>query len=235
MKISAIFFLFLFSINSFTASAGVYEFKKLFNQLGYPSPTYFGASEEEVQDLENYTSKEDTYYKEINSYLRYFPQKYDWYGIGPADAKVMVNHIDQIFNRVPSLPSDLILFRGVDLKFRGNKSFRVGEEFVEKGYLSTSTSFKIAKYFAVEINREERITSKKAIFAFYINKSNFKGILFNQDEDEVILEHGEKIRVMAVKNTNNTSYDFYLAQICAQTCEVLPNKEALEVWEHTNN
>lgn len=229
MKSISILMILLVSLIGFSANAGVYEFQKLYQQLGYPSPNNFGATDEEFQDLETYTSKEDSFYKEINSYLRYFPQKYEWNGISPQDAQIMVKHIDHIFDLVPTLPSKLILFRGIDLKFRQNKSYQIGDEFVEKAYASTSTSFKVAHYFAVEMDAEERPTSKKAIFTLYINRPNFKGILFDQGEDEIILKHGEKIRIMAIKNKNRL-YDFYLAQICSKICEIKPNKEALKVF-----
>lgn len=232
MKINAFLFIILVSLHAFTANAGTYNFNELFQNLGYPTnPTYFGSSEEEIQDLETYTSKEDTFYKEINSYLRYFPAEYDWNGIGPSDAKIIVNHIDQIFKRVPSLPQDIVLFRGINLNFHGNKSYKTGEEFIEKGYVSTSTNFKIAKYFAVEKDKDsEEKTSRKAILVYYSNQPNPKGILIDQGEDEVILEHGERIRIMATKNINS-GYDLYLAQICTKICETKPTQDAFDTWE----
>lgn len=229
MKINALVLLILVSLNSFTASAGVYEFKKLYQDLGYPSPTYFGSSEEEIQDFETYTSKEDTFYKEINSYLRYFPAQYEWNGISPADAKIMVNRIDHIFERVPALPQDIILFRGVDLKFRASKSYKISDEFVEKGYVSTSTSFNVAEYFAIEIE-DQPTTSKKAIFVYYLNAPNLKGLLIDETEAEILLKHGIKIKIMALENIN-IPYDFYLAQICVTACEEKIDVKSLEIWK----
>jgi hypothetical protein len=230
MKFKSIILLILISFHSFTAYAGVYEFKNLESLLGYPNETYFGSPENAITDLEAYTSKEDTFYKEINSYLRYFPKDYDWNGIGPDSAKLMVENIDQIFDHVPSLPSDLIIFRGLDLNFRKNISYNIGDEFIEKAYVSTSTSFKIAKYFAIEMDAWGHPKTKKAIIAYYINRQNLKGILFDQAEDEVVLKHGEKIRIMAVK-TQNSAYELYLAQICAQVCESTTSSQVMEFWE----
>ena len=229
MKIKTFILIILVALISLSADAGVYEFKKLSRQLGYPNSTYFGASEEEIQDLETYTSKEDTFYQEINSYLRYFPNEYEWNGIGPADAKMMVKNIDHIFARVPSLPQDLILFRGVDLKFRKNISYKVGEEFIEKGYVSTSTSFNVAEYFAREME-DVPSSSRKAIFTFYLNAPSLKGLLIDETEAEVLLKHGTKIKVMSLKN-KNIPYDFYLAQICVKVCNQKLDTKALEIWK----
>lgn len=218
MKITQFIMLLALAFYGFNSYAATYQFSILSQKLGYPNETYFGATEEEIQDLETYTSKEDTYYKEINSFLRFFPKDYEWSGISPDSARAMVKNIDQIFSRVPSLPQDLFLFRGIDLNYRKSKSFTTGDEFVEKGYLSTSTSFKVAKFFATEINDNSVSKSKKAIFLLYLNRKNVKGILFDQAEDEVLLKHGEKIRIMDVKSENR-KFDFYLAQICPEVCE----------------
>ncbi|MCX5785368.1 MAG: hypothetical protein NTX59_06740 [Elusimicrobia bacterium] len=199
------------------SGARTYDFRTLYKDLGYPDPAYFGASPEEVQDLETYTSKEDTFYKEVNDYLRYYPEPYTWYGTSPEAAKAMVNNIDHVFTRVPPLPGDIILFRGIGLGFRANKSYEIGEEFIEKGYASTSTSFKVAHYFAVEKDDGDG-NSRKAILAIYNNRPGEKGILIDAQEDEVILKHGTKFRVMAKKDTGE-KYDFYLVQACSAPCE----------------
>lgn len=200
------------------AGARVYDFRTLYSALGYPSPDYFGSTEDEVIDLETYTSKEDTYYAEVNSYLRFHPEPYEWYGTSPAAAKVMVANIDRVFDRVPSLPADLVMFRGLDLKYRGGKAYSVGEEFVDKGYISTSVSFKVARYFAIEMNNDgDEAVSRKAVFTIYMDRPGEKGILIDQSEDEVILKHGRKFRVMA-KKAGVVKYDLYLVQACSGAC-----------------
>lgn len=237
--VRVIFFIALFSINSLANAREyrAYDFKSLYKTLEYPSEdfifdssvNFFDSTEDEIQDLATYTSKDDTYYQEINGYLRFFPKEYEWSGIGPDDAKGIVKNIDSIFNRVPALPEDLILFRGVDLGYRNGKSYEVGEEFTEKAYSSTSTNFNVAKYFAGGINRDSNF--RKAVFVFYLNKKNEKGILFNQGEDEVLLKHGEKIRVME-KEVKKTSFDIYFAQICDLTCDNDLNADAKVFWKN---
>lgn len=215
------------------AGARVYDFKTLYGGLGYPSPDYFGAGENEVADLETYISKEDANYREINDYLRFYPQPYDWYGIGPKDAKAMVKNIDRVFGRVPALPGDLVLFRGLDLKFHGDKGYEINEEFTDKGYVSTSASFKVARYFAIEINNNAVTSSRKAVFAIYFNPPGEKGILIDQDEDEVLLRHGMKFKVMAKKD-NVKKYDLYLVQVCSGPCETLLRNDVRDFWSNLN-
>lgn len=209
--------------------AHVYDFKTLYGALGYPSPDYFGSSEEEVQDLDTYTSKEDTFYGEINGYLRYYPAPYDWNGTGPEDAKAIVKRLDRIFERAPAIPVDLILFRGLGLSYRADKPFAPGEEFTDKGYVSTSLTYSVARYFAVDLAREEEQPSRRAIFAIYLTRPE-KGILVDQGEDEVILKHDRKFRVMAQK-PGVKLYDLYLVQACAAACETALRGDVNDFWQ----
>jgi len=215
------------------AGARTYDFKLLYHDLGYPSPDYFGSNETEVTDLDSYTSKQDAFYEEINGYLRFYPKPYDWYGTGPEDARVIVRNIDRVFDRVPSLPANLILFRGLDLKFRADKSYAIGEEFTDKGYVSTSVSFKVARYFAIEINDNAVTGSRKAVFALYMDRPGEKGILIDQGEDEVILRHGRKYKVMAKKD-NVVKYDLYLVQACSAACSETLAAEVRAFWSGFN-
>ncbi|MDD4973833.1 MAG: ADP-ribosyltransferase [Bacteriovorax sp.] len=224
--------IFIFIVLSFDLYAfeyKTYRFDDLSHQLGYPSETYFGSGEDEIQDLETYSSKEDNFYKEINNYLRIFPRPYEWTGTSPEKAKIIVANIDKIFTKIPSIPQELILFRGVDLKYRNNKSFTIGEEFVDKGYVSTSTSFKIANYFATEINGESSV-SKKAIFVLYQNLPDQKGILIDQNEDEVLLKHGQVLKVMSTRKTNS-AYETYLVQACKNSCDKQMDKDIETFWK----
>lgn len=212
------------------AGAHVYDFKSLYRSLGYPSPDYFGSTEAELQDLDSYTSKEDTFYSEINGYLRFYPAPYDWYGTGPDDAKIIVKHIDSIFGRAPALPKDLILFRGLGLGWHGDKPFAPGEEFVDKGYVSTSASYEVARHFAVGMSDGEEKASRRAVFVLYLARPGEKGILIDKEnEDEVILPHGRRFKVMAAKNAA-APYDLYLVQVCAAACDAAVRPDVDYFW-----
>lgn len=211
------------------AGAHTYDFKSLYRSLGYPSADFFGSSEDEVMALEAYISKEDPIYGEINGYLRYHPQPYEWYGTGPDDAKLIVGHIDNILLRAPKLPGDLVLFRGLGLGYRQNKPFAAGEEFTDKGYVSTSVTYSVARYFAVEMADEEK-PDRRAVFAMYFAGPGGRGILIDQGEDEVILGHGRKFRVMARK-AGTEKYDLYLVQVCAASCDVTLRGDVKNYWD----
>ena len=202
-----------------------YDFSALWNGLGYPAAggrdggeatAAFGATEEEVMDLTSYTSKSDPFYQEVNGYLRFHPAPYDWSGTSPEAEAAMVKNIDRVFARVPALPGDLVLFRGISLGFRGGRPYAIGEEYVDKGYVSTSASYKVARYFAVEMDDEEEDPARRAVLVIY-QAAAVRGILIDQGEDEVILGHGRKFRVMAKKD-GVSKYDLYLVQACAGTC-----------------
>lgn len=213
------------------SAARVYDFKTLYKGLGYPSPTFFGSNETELMDLDSYTSKQDAFYSEINGYLRFYPAPYDWYGTGPEDAKVIVANIDRIFTRAPALPADVVLFRGLDLKFRDGKPYAVNEEFIDKGYVSTSVSYKVAEYFTTIGDDKGKKDSGKAVFAIYHNRPGVKGILIDQGEDEVILKHGLKLKAMARRETGK-GYDLYLVQACAAACDAVIREDVRGFWDN---
>lgn len=219
--------LFLLAFKASAADFRAYNFQDLWTEMNYPVALENAATEEAMTDLETYTSKEDTWYRDINLFLRNFPKtQYDWNSISPEQAGPMVKNIDSIYEMLSALPRDLLLFRGIDLKFRKSRSYEVGEEFIEKGYASTSTSYKVADYFANHINDNETTSSLKGILVLYSPKKIIKGILIDQGEDEVLLARGEKIRIMDVDKT--LKHHVYLAQICEKVCEsVFPEKLAL--------
>ena len=209
-KISLKLFIFSFFLAQ-SASAGVYDFKKLHHELGYDKTSNdFGASVRELQDLDSYTDKYEDFFAEINGYLRFYPAPYDWSGTGPEEAKVIVNNIDAIFKRVPEIPSDITLFRGVTLEWHQGRPFEIGEEFSDKAYISTTTTRSVALRFANGLDNEKPV--KGAIFTLYFNQPHAKGILIDQGEDEVMLMHGEHFRIM--KRDSGEKSDSYLVQIC---------------------
>jgi hypothetical protein len=208
-------------------AARVYDFDSLYRGLGYPSEDYFGSADDEVMDVETYISKDDTYYGEINGYLRFYPEPYDWYGISPESAREMVGRIDRVMERAPAIPGDIVVFRGLGLGWRGNKPFEEGEEFTDKAYVSASADFGVARYFAVEKDPEDE--SRRAVFAIYFTRPEERALLIDQGEDEVMLERGRRFRVMARRH-GVKKYDLYLVQACTETCEPGLSPEAAVFW-----
>lgn len=215
------------AVKAAPAPSRVYDFDLLYRKTGYPSPDYFGSTDDEIMDVETYISKDDNYYGEINGYLRYYPEPYEWYGITPASAKEMVERIDRVIERAPAVPGDLVVFRGLGLGWRGNRPFAEGEEFTDKAYVSTSLSFSVARYFAVEKDPDE--TSRRAVFVIYFTRPEERGLLIDQGEDELMLGHGRRFRVMAEKEAPGT-YDLYLVQACAEKCETALRPAPAAFW-----
>lgn len=202
-----------------------YDYKTLYSKLGY-TDNYFGSDEDAIYAIKTYAEIEDPFYEEINGYLRFYPQEYDWYGTPPEEAAKIVRLIDSIFPKVPAIPNDLLMFRGLRLGFRGNKPYSPGEEFTDKAYSSTSASFKIAEKFA--LNSNDEAPSLGALMVIYSENPNLKGILINQGEDEIMLPRNQKFKVMAFKGQEK--YDLYLVQLCAQTCKSETNQAAKKLW-----
>lgn len=227
-RLLLIFIISVFTHNLYALEYKAYQFHNLVRDLGLPDETYFNSTEEEIFDLDLYTSKEDAFYQEINGYLRFHPAPYDWNGTSPEQARLIVSNIDRIFERAPKIPHDLILFRGVSLKHRKNAGFKLGEEFVEKGYLSTSTSYKVAEHFAGKKD-DRSSTGKNALFVIYQEAQGQKGILIDKNEDEVLLKRGLRLKIMAFKK-NNPVYTVYLVQACPKKCNELLNQDIARFW-----
>ena len=125
---------------------------------------------------------------------------------------------------------DLVLFRGLGLGWHGDKPFAAGEEFVDKGYVSTSVSYKVAEHFAVGMADGEEKPSRRAVFVLYLARPGEKGLLIDKEnEDEVILPHGRRFRVMAAKNAA-AAYDLYLVQLCAAACDAAVPPDVNDFW-----
>ncbi|MGZ6473290.1 MAG: ADP-ribosyltransferase [Bdellovibrio sp.] len=225
-KVFSILIVILFVLLSPRSHADIYDFRTLQYKLKYVGYSWFGATEKEAGSLEDYINKHEEYYTEINRYLRFYPEPYEWYGKSPEDAEVDVRNIDNIFKRVPDLPSDIILFRGIRLDWKKNKSFEVGEIFTDKAFVSTSTDLKIADQFTYGDTE-----NGASIYVLYFNQPQAKGILIDQGEDEVLLQHDQTFKVM----DKNTSRDktFYLVQICGfSSCsEEVQQQDAATYWK----
>lgn len=207
-----------------TSWGQVVSFKKLSSQMGYViSEEEAGPlTEEEHYSLRSYISTEDAVYREINNFLRFYPAKYEWYGNSPEDTKVLVSNIDNAIQKVPLLPKDLVLFRGLTLGWRRNKPFALQEEYLDKAYTSTSTSIIVANKFT------GKVPKRSALFTMYFNEAS-RGILISEFEDEVILPRGLKFKIMKKKLRNG--FPQYLVQICAVVClDKIKNLKALEYF-----
>ncbi len=219
----------LLALSTVSSFAKVYDFKKLYRDLGYTKQTnYFGATMDEQMSIESYIDKYESFYTEINNYLRYYPAPYEYDGTSPDMAKQNVKDIDHILSKAPLIPKDIILFRGLTLKWHQDKPFEIGEEYSDKAFISTSTTFSVAEDFAKALSSDKHKDERKALFALYFDQPRVKGLLIDQGEDEVILAHGERFRIMQKKT--ELEYDYYLVQVCPKICKEEISRSEIQQW-----
>jgi hypothetical protein len=223
--------LLILALSTTLAFSKTYEFKKLYHSLGYDKQQdYFNSTPDQVMSIESYIDKYESFYSEINNFLRMGPDFYDYNGITPELAAQNVRDIDHIISKSPTLPSNIFLYRGLTLKWRQDRPFSIGEEFDDKAYVSTTTTFSVAEYFAKGLSSDRHMSKTKALFALYFAPQKVKGLLIDQGEDEVLLKHGQKFKIM--KRTPSKDYDLYLVQICSKSCEEsVTNKEVTNWWQ----
>lgn len=208
--------------------AKIYNYDELYSALNYQAIEETVRNSDQMDSLNQYVYSFDSYYQEINDYLRYYPGKYNWYGIGPRDARKYIKDINFLIKNHPTLPKDLTLFRGLDLTWRKNKPFQIGEKFSDKAFTSTSLNLKIAEEFASQ-ERETSKNSEKALFVMYFANPLQKGILVSKDEEEVILPSGLTFKVMKAKDKQQ--YQMYLIQVCHNSkCNINPPDSTLTDW-----
>lgn len=205
------------------------QFKSLYKHLGYKDEFYFNATEDEVDALTTYTEKADTYYKDINKFLRSKPPyDYEWYSISPEEALNISTKLNSLIDKMPLLPAPLILYRGLTLDYRKNRLFTEGESFSEAAFFSTSTNLNKAYFFATQYcaidtlkkynpalhQERQKNKSEQAILVLYMTSPQ-KAVLMDQGEDEVLFKTQQKLKIMKARKVNDVH--FYLTQMCGQS------------------
>lgn len=203
--------------------AQVYTYDELYRELDYKKIELTVRSSEKMESLRMYTDVYDSYYKEINGYLRFHPGPYDWYSVTPHDAKEYVEDIDSLIEDHPLLPKGIILFRGTGLNW-AKGSLEINQTFEDKAYTSTSLSVSEAMEF---LNEES-----SAMFILYFGgEAVLRGILINPTEKEVLLDRDLTFKVMDKKSQEERRV--YLVQICGKKkCDdEVNNPDAKKLWD----
>lgn len=145
-------------------------------------------------------------YDDVNKYLR----NIDDDDINEAYAKAAIKNIDSAISKF-ELMENVTLFRGTDLDSlieqfpnADNLSDLIGNEYCDKGYMSTSPLENVARRFAENNETENQlilqldVTKGKGKCA-YINKlSGFKN-----DEYECLIMHGSKFEIYGVDESGD--------------------------------
>jgi len=136
-----------------------------------------------------------------------------------------IKSIDRIINKSPMLPSNINMFRGVDMSWRG-KLYSIGEVFSDKAFISTSLNYKTASWFAGS-------GGKSVIYITYSNRK-IKGLwLDTENEEEVLLPRNTVFKVMKEKASNlNERVMIQIVQICEKVCtNNFISRDTLRVFE----
>ena len=138
-----------------------------------------------------------TRYREINAHLR----------VGAPisqTSKGRIEQIDKAFSKKNAvLKSDTILYRGVGkndpIARRYNMGMlKVGTEFSDKGFVSTSTAQSVAQSFSAGTGLSYRIRARKGTRALPVESWSR-----NPGELETILKRGSKFRITGVDTSKN--------------------------------
>lgn len=219
MKLLFILLVTLLSINVFSQEM---DYQDLVRALGYHPYPYDNIllSDDERYALTNYTHYDEPIYQDINGYLRGTLDDF-WFYRDTKEIDEDVFLIDSVINKLKDLPKDLILFRGMSLGFRNGKFFNIGEIFIDKAYLSSSTSRMIGDSFS--ISKKNSVT-----LILYSSQKRFKGIAVNEIEDEVLLPRNTILKIMEEKKKGTKQ--IVIAQICEEekVCEEKINNFYIE-------
>jgi hypothetical protein len=182
------FVLYLLLFISTSVFAQQWDYSVLEKHLGYSKyyrdNPYLNKAEKYA--IRTYTNYDEPYYKDINDVLRDIPRPDGIYYIDFFDVLEISKDIDNAINKLPALPNDMILFRGVNLAYRDYIPHGNGDVFIDKAFFSTSVYDGVGTAFA----------GKGVMYAIYSSKKKRDGILCNPIEREVILPRSQAYKVM---------------------------------------
>jgi hypothetical protein len=154
-----------------------------------------------AQQLLEYT--QDDYYM-VNRELR--DSSESSLGDVDPDALKIVNAIDSLMDAAPTLPQDLVLYRGIHSAY-SNKvimTLNVGDLFTDKGFVSTSFDSEVAEDFSSYGSDLPDTSEGSEIVLEIVAPEGTRGIFvpgyFKDDpknEQEIILDRGTTFRVIS--------------------------------------
>lgn len=148
-----------------------------------------------TRTLEQYTSIGG--YRPINDFLRLGTKPRGW---RPGEMDQIVNALDRSFSAV--VPEDMTLYRGVSLPSEVASNIRVGSEFIDHGFTSTSLDEAIARRMA---------NGSGENFVFVIESRGFKGLDARplsriEHEQEIILARNQPMRITRIETIDGLKY-----------------------------
>lgn len=154
-----------------------------------------------TRTLEQYTSIGG--YRPINDFLRLGTKPRGW---RPGEMDQVVNALDRSFSA--TVPEDMTLYRGVSLPPEVASNIRVGSEFIDHGFTSTSLDEAIARRMAKGSGEN---------FVFVIEGRGFKGLDARplsriEHEQEIILARNQPMRITRIETVNGLRYVYIEAR-----------------------
>jgi len=240
-KMSAVFFAFLLFLSA-ESFARTYDFTTLYNQFMVGEILKNKISDESLWALHDYTNVDETFYVDINSYLRAktvlgsvaptyptpfeavkFPENIRFENFSQQEIYEKIMGLDKIFLELPDLPRDITLFRGISLDWRKGRPFEVGEEYEDAAYISSSMKQTYAETFTY--------SNSGALLVLYFEKP-LRGLLLKNFEEEVLIERGQRFKIMKKKQRIGKP-DLYLTQVChkGQCSKKLSQEDQLALFE----
>jgi hypothetical protein len=156
-------------------------------------------SKKQVKALEDYG--DDEHYQSINSGLRR--------GKVPKEYTETVKHLDEAIDSAPPSKAEMTLFRGVGAGVADK--LKVGGEFVDHGYTSTSHNKHVASNFAEDAMIQ--ITAPKGTKMASVDASRTSFNIGKTSENEYILPRGTKYRVTGKKKDADSGLTVYHVEV----------------------
>jgi hypothetical protein len=156
-------------------------------------------SKKQVKALEDYG--DDEHYQSINSGLRG--------GKVPKEYAETVKHLDEAIASAPPSKAEMTLFRGVGAGVADK--LKVGGEFVDHGYTSTSHNRHVASNFAEDAMIQ--ITAPKGTKMASVDASRTSFNAGKTSENEYILPRGTKYRVTGKKKDTDSGLTVYHVEV----------------------
>lgn len=217
--ISFVKFLFLTLILlTFSAYAKEYDHPDLQDYVGYSNIyEHPRINRSQIEFLNYYLSDTGPWHDEINIYLR----TGFWYGFGGDRLDQSISELDDLLEDSPKFPKDLILLRGQYQNFLG-RHYRIGEEFEDKAFFSTTTSLNVAR-------RYSGYSRDSFVMLLYFGENPAKGLVLNNLDKEVLLSRGYTFKVM--DSAKGFVRRYGLVQICPKSgCKAVINNKKIRKW-----
>ncbi len=137
-------------------------------------------------------------YRDVNHFLRNGVPLND--NLDVAKLKNLTDLIDNAIDMGPSIPKNIVLFRGMSVKKTSKNAFaaaKAGDIVADKGFTSTSLSVRTAMNFGIGMMAEQGIGLLQVI---HIKSDNRRGLYLEaqsgESESEILIDRNSRYRII---------------------------------------